>query len=126
MKFLRGISFFVATLLVGEVVRRFLMSRFGGAAASRLGRPDLATYEGASAASKDVKKAVGYARSIVEGRASPLPARSEEPRQLGWVGTARDASEMLLAAGAVLKTISEFVREDANLRKRVTRTTNAT
>src|SRR5947209_6660776 len=107
MKFLRGIGFFVVTLLIGEVVRRLLMSRFGGAAASRLGRPELSTYEGASVASKDVKKAVGFARSIVEGRASPLPARSEQPRQPGWVGTAKDASEMLLAAGAVLKTISD-------------------
>jgi hypothetical protein len=121
MRFLRGIGFFVATLLIGEVVRRLLMSRLGGAAAERFGRPELATFEGANAASSEVKKAVGIVRSLAGGRAAAETTGPVVPPQTGWVGIARDASEMLLAAGAVLKTISDFVHEDTKLRGRVAR-----
>jgi hypothetical protein len=116
---LRGLAFFAISLAVGEVVRRLLTSRLGTSAAQRLGRPELATHEGASATSKEVKKAVGFVRALIEGKAPaamPLPARS---RSAGWVGVARDASEMLLAAGALLKTVSDFAREDAKLRQRL-------
>src|SRR5213082_836222 len=105
---LRGIGFFLATLLVEEVVRRLLMSRFGQGATNRLGRPELATYEGASAAGRNVKKVVGIARTIAGGRQA-LEPKPEVTVRPGWVGAARDASEMLLAVGAVLKTFSDFV-----------------
>lgn len=109
-------------MLVEEVVRRLLMSRLGQGATNRLGRPELATYEGATAAGRNVKKVVGMARTITDGRQArePKPEATERP---GWVGAAREASEMLLAVGAVLKALSDFVHEDSKLQRRVGRLT---
>ncbi len=120
-KAIRGIAFFLITFAIGEVVRRILMSRPGEAASDRLGRPELSSYEGASAASKEVKKAIGFVRSLATGRESKEVKPVEAVRATGWIGIARDASEMLLAAGAVLKTVSDFVQEDTKLRRRVNR-----
>ena len=119
---LRGIGFFLATVLVEEAVRRLLMSRLGQGATSRLGRPELATYDGASVAGRNVKKVVDIARTVTGGRHSigPKPDAIARP---GWVGAARDASEMLLAVGAVLKTFSDFVHEDTKLQRRVGKST---
>jgi hypothetical protein len=117
----RGIVFFALSLVAGEVVRRLLTSRLGASAAERLGRPELATYEGASAASKEVKSAVGFVRTLTESK-PVAPLALTGPRSAGWVGVARDASEMLLAAGALLKTVSDFASEDAKLRSRLART----
>ncbi len=50
---LRGLIFFALSLVLGEVVRRLLVSRLGEALVTRLGRAELATAEGASAASKE-------------------------------------------------------------------------
>jgi hypothetical protein len=118
---LRPIFFFGLSLAIGEVVRRLLMSRLGTSTAERLGRPELATYEGANAASKEVKNAVGFVRTLTEGKPLMPPLALTSPRFAGWVGVARDASEMLLAAGALLKTVSEFAGEDAKLRSRLAR-----
>jgi hypothetical protein len=117
---LRGILFFVASFLIGELVRRLLTSGLGRSATSKVGHPELATMEGASAASKEVKRAVGFVKNIT----SPSPPPPPEPVARSgpaWVGIARDSAEMLLAAGAVLKTLSDFITEDEKLRLRVER-----
>lgn len=115
---LRGILFFIGSFLVGEVVRRLLTSAIGRTVADRVGHPELATMEGASAASKEVKRAVGFVKTITSPPPTPEPdlAASTAPR---WVGIARDSAEMLLAAGGILKTLSDFVQEDEKLRRRV-------
>jgi hypothetical protein len=113
-------AFFAISIAVGEVVRRVLMSRIGSSAVERLGRPDLGTYEGASAASKEAKKAVGFVRSLTTAK-PPAALEPTRARPAGWVGIARDAAEMLLAAGALLKTASDFAQEDAKLRRRIGR-----
>lgn len=115
---LRGILFFVGSFLIGEIVRRLLTSTLGRSVADRVGHPELATMEGASAASKEVKRAVGFVKTIT----SPPPTPEPEPapaNRARWVGIARDSAEMLLAAGGVLKTLSDFVQEDEKLRRRV-------
>jgi hypothetical protein len=114
----RGLGFFAISILVGELVRRVLMSRAGRSATERLGRPELATYEGASAASKEAKKAIGFVRALTSPK-PPAAVEARPDRPAGWVGIARDAAEMLLAAGAVLKTASDFAQEDAKLRRRI-------
>jgi hypothetical protein len=114
---IRAIAFFVISIVVGEIVRRLLMSGVGRGAVERLGRPDLGTHEGASAASKEAKRAIGFVRSLTSGNPpAVVPTRS---RQSGWVGIAADAAEMLLTAGALLKTASDFAHEDAKLRRRI-------
>jgi hypothetical protein len=115
---LRSLAFFAISLAVGESVRRLLMSRVGVGAASRLGRPDLATFDGANAASREAKKAVGFVRTLTSGKPA-LVMPSPTVGSSGWVGIAGDASDMLLAAGALLKAVSEFAREDAKLRHKV-------
>ena len=114
----RGIAFFVGTLALGEIVRRLFMSRIGKVATERLGRPELATYEGATAAASNAKKAVGFVRTLVDGRQATDLVKDVPAAAVSWAGTARDASEMLLAVGAVLKTVSDFAHEDSKLRNR--------
>ena len=119
--FLRGLGFFALSLVVAEVVKRVVTSPVGKAAAEKIGRPDLATIDGATSVGREAKRVVGLVRSVTAPRAATeerLVAPEAEP---GWVGLARDASEMLLAAGALLKVASEFVAEDKKLKKRVAR-----
>ncbi len=118
--FLRAAGFFVASLIVGELIRRLLTSRVGESLAGKLGHPELATHEGAGTASKKVKRAIGFVRSLVDNKERPIEVPELGPPP-GWVGIARDASELLLATGAVLKTAADFANEDERLRRRVAR-----
>jgi hypothetical protein len=115
--FVRGLAFFVGGFLVSELVRRLLLSGAGRAVAERVGHPELATFEGAHAASKEAKRAVGLVKQITQ----PPPALVEPapPVAPRWVGVARDSAEMLLAAGGVLKTLADVVQQDEKLRRRV-------
>jgi hypothetical protein len=118
---LRGILFLILSLAVGEVVKRLLTTRAGEAAMARIGRPELATMEGAHAAGKEAKRVVGFVRSLTQAKgAAPMKAIQTELMP-GWVSVARDASEMLLAAGALIKTAADFAGEDEKLRRRVAR-----
>jgi hypothetical protein len=118
--FLRTVAFFAASLVVGEIVRRLLMSRPGRSVADRFGHPELGTCDGAGAAAGEARKAVGLARTLMEAQSQTPPAA---PVRTGppWVRLALDASEMLLAAGGVLKTVADFVGEDEKLRRRIDR-----
>jgi hypothetical protein len=120
--FLRGLGFLAISLIVGEVIKRLLTSRVGEAAAGKLGHPEFATLEGAASVSKEAKRAVGLVKTLTGPKPKVVEPAVVEDRQPGWVGLARDASEMLLAAGALLKVASDFVGEDRKLRKRITRT----
>ena len=117
---LRALAFLVGSFVAGELIKRLLTSRPGGAVMQRLGRPELATHEGAHAASKEVKRGIGFVRNLLQAPNAPpeAPKAVAGPR---WVGIARDSAEMLLAAGAVLKTMADFVQEDEKLRQRIGR-----
>lgn len=115
---LRGVLFFIGAFALSEIARRLLTSGVGRSLADKVGRSELATPEGAGAASKEVKRAVGFVKAIT----NPNPPAPEEPALTTgprWVGIARDSAEMLLAVGAVLKVLSDFVQEDEKLRRRV-------
>lgn len=118
---LRAVGFLALSLVVGELVKRVLTSRAGESAMTRLGRPELATVAGAHAASKEAKRAVGLVRRIT----APKSAEPEEPVVPAgtprWALVARDAAEMLLAAGTVLRTASDFVHEDQKIKTSVSR-----
>lgn len=117
--FLRGLGFLALSLIVGELVKRFLSSRIGTAAVGKLGRPELATLEGAASVSREAKRAVGLIKTIT-GPKLPIESRPVVvARAPGWVGLARDASEMLLAAGALMKVASDFVADDENLQQKI-------
>lgn len=115
---LRGLAFLIGSFVVGEVVRRLLSSGAGRAVADKLGHPELATMEGASAAGKEAKRAVGFVKSLTNPAPAPPPS-VVRPTGPYWVGIARDSAEMLLVAGSVLKTLADFVSEDEKLRRRV-------
>ncbi|MGH2460211.1 MAG: hypothetical protein ACRDIY_15250 [Chloroflexota bacterium] len=115
--FARGIGFLVLSLVIGEIIKKLLTSRLGRTVLGRAGHPELATLEGANEASKKVKQGVDLARSLTreEQPAAPRERASVGPR---WARIARDASEMLLATGGLLRAVSDFVHEDEQLRKR--------
>jgi hypothetical protein len=118
---LRAVGFLALSLIVGEIVKRLLTSRVGEATMTKLGRPEMATLEGATAASKEAKKAVGMVKSLTAPKPPTPPVVALPPSLPTWVTIARDAAEMLLAAGTVLRTASDFVLEDEKLRSRVAR-----
>ncbi|HLZ06980.1 MAG TPA: hypothetical protein VKT80_00170 [Chloroflexota bacterium] len=119
--FLRGVGFFALSIVVAELVKRVVTSPVGRVAADKIGRPDLATLEGAAAVSREAKRAVGLVRTLTTPRAATVDRPVAQEREPGWVGLASDASEMLLAAGALLRAASEFVAEDKKIEKRVAR-----
>lgn len=114
---LRGIGLMLLSLVIGEIVKKTLTSGPGRALVGRAGHPELATMEGAQEASKKVKQGIELARSLTREEAPALP-RPRPPTGPRWVGIVRDASEMLLATGSLLKAVSDFVREDEQLRRR--------
>lgn len=118
--FARGIGFLVLSFVVGEIIKKLLTSRPGRAVLGRAGHSELATLEGASEASKKVKQGIDLARSLAREE-QPLVPRERPPVGPRWARIARDASEMLLATGGLLKAASDFVHEDEQLRKRFER-----
>jgi len=114
----RGIAFLALSWLVGTAIKKVLTSSPGRGLLGRLGHAEIGTLEGADAASKKVKQGIELARSLSrpEQRAGAQVERA--PTGPRWVRTLRDAAEMLLATGALLKAVSDFVREDERLRKR--------
>ena len=117
----RGLLFLLVSLLLGELVKRILNSGLGEAATSRLGHPELSTLEGATAAGKEAKRVVGFARSLIETKPPVAETPAAPARVAGWVGLARDAAELFLAAGALLKIAADFAGEDEKLHRRITR-----
>ena len=117
--FLRGLGFLAISIVVGEVVKRVLSSRIGMSAADKLGRPELATLEGAASVSKEAKRAVGLVKTLTGPRLKTEVRPVVVERVPGWVGLARDASEMLLAAGALMKVAADFVGEDDKLQNKI-------
>lgn len=122
--FLRSIGFLVAGLLIGEAVQRLLRSGAGKAVSERIGHPELSTCDGAEVAKKDARRAVGIVNGLIQ-RAESAPGipepRPAVPTLPSWVVLARDAAEMLLAAGGVLKAAADFVQSDEQLRRRISR-----
>ena len=118
-RFLRWVGFLALSVVIGELIKRLLASQVGSAAATKLGHPELATLEGAASLGKEARRAVGLVKTLT----GPKPAVVEQPvavpRSPGWVGLARDASEMLLAAGAFLKVAADFVGEDDKLQRKI-------
>jgi hypothetical protein len=119
-RFLRWVGFLALSIVIGELAKRVLASRAGSAAATKLGRPELATLEGAASLGKEARRAVGLVKTLT----GPKPAVVERPlvavpRTAGWLGLARDASEMLLAAGALMKVAADFAGEDEKLQKKI-------
>lgn len=122
--FLRSIGFLIAGFLVGEAVQRLLRSGAGRAVTDKVGHPELSTCEGAEIAKKDTRRAIGVVKGIVAQAAEvPPPPMSRRPAPAvpTWVLLARDAAEMLLAAGGVLKTAADFIQSDEQLRRRIAR-----
>ena len=121
---LRSIGFLIAGFLIGEVVQRLLRSGLGKSVTETLGHPELSTCDGAEVAKKDARRALGVVKGIVEQAAEGAVVPTPRPRATAvpsWVLLARDAAEMLLAAGGVLKTAADFIQSDEQLRRRIAR-----
>jgi hypothetical protein len=118
---LRGVVFLVLSLAIGQIIKRVLTSRVGRSVLGRVGHPEFATLEGAEEASKRVKQGIELVRSLAPGEPKPEVPREREPVGPRWVRVVRDASEMLLVTGGLLKAVADFVREDEQLRRRLRR-----
>ncbi|HVB97410.1 MAG TPA: hypothetical protein VNG11_06730 [Chloroflexota bacterium] len=116
---LRGIGFFALSIVVGMLVKKVWLSGIGRWVMDRVGHPELASHEMADEASARAKDAVNLVRSLTSSQPPAPPAPRETSAAPQWVRTARDGAEMLLAAGALLKSLSDFVQEDERLRRRL-------
>lgn len=117
---LRALGVLALTIVIGEILKRVLTSGLGRALMGRLGHPELATLEGAEEAKKKLKQGIQLVRSL--SRPEPEAAARERPSaSSGWLRTVRDAAEMLLATGGLLKAVADFIREDEHLRQRLSR-----
>ncbi len=120
-KLLRGLGFLVLSLIIGEVIKRALTSGPGRGLLGRVGHPELATLEGADAASKKIKQGIEFVRSLASPKQQEVAPRERPPAGPRWLRVVSDASEMLLATGGVLKAVTDFIREDERLRKQFER-----
>lgn len=119
--FLRGIAILILTWLAGEAIKKVLVSGAGRAVLNRVGHPEIATLEGAQEASKKLKQGIDLAQTLTNP-----PKKAPAPRVTAltgpnWLRTMRDAAELLLATGAMLKAVADFIREDEGLRRRFER-----
>lgn len=106
---------FIAPVAVGKALDVFLKSESGRKLAARTGNEVLVTPEGRELA----KKYTGLAATAIGGALGAKKAgelgeglRSiKERRATDWLGIAEDTAAILLAVGALVKAVADFVRE---------------
>ncbi len=115
MKALRRMIFvFVASLVAAKLVDLFLSSDFGKRALRSAGHESLLTEKGTEAAKRYSKTATG----LLVGTALALRSygRDKNRRGSSTATTAENAAELVMAAGALAKIVSDFLHEEEEIR----------
>lgn len=116
MRALRRIAIvFASSLIIAKLVDVFLISDFGKRIIRRSGFESLLTEEGTETARRYSKMAAG----LLVGTFLTLRARrhGKQVVETGLVKTAENAAEVVMAAGALAKIVSDFLREEEEIRK---------
>jgi hypothetical protein len=106
----------VLPLIIGKVLELFLSSSPGKAVARKAGVAELTTEEGVEMAKKYAAAAGGAvsmaATALTKPASSPLP----NPRNMAYSAVAQDTAELLLATGALVKVIGDFLKDREQLK----------
>jgi hypothetical protein len=109
----------VLPLIIGKVLELFLSTGPGKSVARRAGVADLTPDEGiemakkyAAAAGGAVSAAATALTAPVVHASSPLP----NPRNMALSAIAQDTAELLLATGALVKVVGDFLKDREQLK----------
>ena len=109
----------VLPLIIGKVLELFLSSGAGKSVARKAGVGELTTEEGiemakkyAAAAGGAVSLATTALTKPVAQATSPVP----NPRNMSYAAIAQDTAELLLATGALVKVVGDFLKDREQLK----------
>jgi hypothetical protein len=109
----------VLPLVIAKVLEMFLSSSPGQKAAAKVGMGELSTEEGiemakkyAAAAGAAVSTAATALTQPAQRASTPLP----NPRNMAYSAVAADTAELLLATGALVKVVGDFIKDREQLK----------
>lgn len=111
----------VLPLIIGKVLEFFLSSGPGRKAAEKVGAGELTTTEGVEVAKKYAAAgagAISVAATALAGRVQQAPHAVPNPKNLSYSAVAADTAELLLATGALVKVVGDFLRDREELKVR--------
>jgi hypothetical protein len=109
----------VLPLIIGKVLEVFLSSGPGRKVAEKAGVAELSTAEGVEVAKKYAaagSAAIGTAATALAGRVQQTPHAVPNPKNLSYAAVAADTAELLLATGALVKVVGDFIRDREELK----------
>ncbi len=111
-KFLfRAVLVLFGGAIAAKLVEVFLTSDRGQRLAQDAGLSDLTTYRGVELAQKYTRAIVGVIASALVAIQDVVASRLENNRRAGWPERVQIYAQLLLAAGSMAKTISDFLEE---------------
>lgn len=109
----------VLPMVLGKVLQLFLGSGVGKKVAANVGIGDLTTEDGIDMATKYAAAgaaAASSAATALVGKAQLATGAVPSPRSLATAAVARDTAELLLATGALVKVVGDFLKDREELR----------
>lgn len=106
-------------IVIAKVLDIFLNSGAGRKLASKSGYAELTTDEGVEMAKKYTAAgaaALGTAVTALGNRAQLVPNAPPNLKRLSMAAVIQDTAELLLATGAVVKVVGDFMRDREELR----------
>lgn len=114
-KVLNVVLILAAPFVVASIIATFLGTKTGKSFAEKLGNPELATMEGRAVVKKYTQGFTGLALTTF-ARMKSKDDRAAA-KELGWSYLTSDVAELCLATGALLKVVSSFLEEHAELKR---------
>lgn len=108
---IRALIVLFGGVLAAKLVEMFLMSDRGQAIVMKAGLTDLSSHQGVELAQKYARSAVNVVASTTVGVLESLDARAHGVREPGWPERVQTYAQLLLAAGTLAKTVSDFMEE---------------
>ena len=109
----------VLPLIIGKVLELFLSSSPGKSVARKAGVAELTTEEGIEMAKKYAAAAggaVSMAATALTRPVSPATNPLPNPRNMAYSAVAQDTAELLLATGALVKVVGDFLKDREQLK----------
>lgn len=109
----------VLPLIIGKLLEVFLSSGAGRAAAQKVGVPELSTAEGVEVAKKYAAAGAAAFNTAATALARPVvqaPHAVPNPKAFSYAAVAQDTAELLLATGALVKVVGDFLKDREKLR----------
>ena len=110
----------VLPLITAKFLDAFLTSKPGKKVADKIGMPELSTDEGIDMAQKYAaagSAALSAAATALTAKVGyPVTPMGPNPKTLSWAAIASDTAELLIATGAMVKVVGDFMKDREELR----------